>query len=60
MALAGNQNTGGEEELTPCIVSRKTAPTGAVTANFGNLVSRSATHGYKCDENAGISAAIVR
>ena len=26
---------------------------GAVTANFGNLVSRSATHGHKCDEKCG-------
>ena len=43
-------HTGGEEELNPYIVRRKTAPAGAVTANFGNLVSRSATHGHKCDE----------
>ena len=28
----------------------ETVPTGAVTANFGNLVSRSATHGHKFDE----------
>ena len=50
MALAGNQHPGGEEELNPCIVRRKTAPAGAVTANFGSLVSRSATHGHKSDE----------
>jgi hypothetical protein len=50
MALAGNQHTGGEEELNPCTARRKTAPATAVTANFGNLVSRSATHGHKCGE----------
>lgn len=49
MALAGNQHTGSEEELNPCIVRQKTAPAGAVTANFGNLVSHFATDG-KCDE----------